>query len=113
PSRELVDASTVHRDAARGGYIQPTDQVEQGGLARAGRTHQGHEVPPGNVEADVVQRFDLLAATLVGFGQAADLDQIAHGAPLSVGFTAWPSWRDGGGDSTTRSPSRRPLSTWR
>src|SRR5262245_26608303 len=112
-TRELVDASTAYHITARSGDIQPADQVEKGGLARAGRTHQGHEVPPRNVEGDVVQRFDRLAATHVGFGQAVDLDQIVHGAPLSVSFTAWPSWSDSGGDSTTRSASRSPLSTWR
>src|SRR5262245_61752841 len=110
-TRELVDASAVHHNAARGGRIQPTDQVKQGGLARAGRAHQGDEISPRDVEVEAVQHFDLLAAAHVGLGQAADLDQLTHGAPCSASFTAWPSWSDSGGDSTTRSPSRRPLCT--
>src|SRR4030095_1162336 len=110
-ARELVDALAVHLNAALRGCVQPANQVEQGSLARAGRAHQGDKVPPGNVEVDAMERFNLLAAALVRLRQATDLDQMAHDAPLSASFTAWPSWSDSGGDSTTRSPSRRPLCT--
>ena len=38
-----------------GGLDTPTaDQVEQGGLARTGRAHQGDEVSPGDVEVEAM-----------------------------------------------------------
>src|SRR4030095_13374746 len=92
-ARELVDALAVHPNAARRGCVQPANQVEQGSLARAGRGHQGDKVPSGNVEVDTMQHFNLLATAHVRLRQAADLDQMAHGAPLSARFTDWPAWR--------------------
>ena len=50
----------------RGGRVEPADQVEQRGLARAGRAHQRDEVALVDVEVDAVQHLDLLRAALVG-----------------------------------------------
>ena len=105
------------------GRVEPADQVEQGGLAGARRPHQRHEVAARDVEVDAVQHLDPLAAAPVGLGDAADLDQalaasrgaarVDPAATASASVTAAPSRSEAGGDSTTRSPSRRPLSTWR
>ncbi len=80
---ELVDVLAAHADAAGAGHIQPADQVEQGGLAGAGRPHQRKEIAFGDIQVDVMQHLDLLLAALVGLGQIADLDQRAHdGSPV-------------------------------
>ena len=63
------------RDAPVGRRVQPADQVEQRGLAGAGRAHQRHEVAARDVEVDAVQHLDLLAAAAIDLGDAADLDQ--------------------------------------
>src|SRR5207237_7599689 len=92
--------------------VDAADQVDQGGLARARRAHQRHEVAARDVEVDAVQDLDRLAAAPVALGDGADLDQVGHQV-LSASLTASPPLSDAGGESTTRSPSRTPVSTWR
>ena len=77
---KLVDALAVDRDVARGGRVQPADEVEQGRLARSGWAHQGEEVALGDVQVDAVQDLDPLPPALIGLGHAADLDQVTHQA---------------------------------
>src|SRR5439155_4720630 len=115
---------------AGGRAIEPADEVEQRGLARAGRAHQRHEISPGDAEVDAVEHLDRLAAAPVGLRHAADLDERAPRAVRELGrspghrpagaahrsvasFTASPSPRDPGGDRTMRSPSRSPVRIWR
>src|SRR4030095_3212132 len=118
-ARELIDARAVHRDAPRGGRVEPADQVEQGGLPRAGRPHQSHEIAPRDVEVDAVQHLDALGAPLVVLGDAADLDErLARGRgrprPGLVGQPpASPPRSASGGDGTTRPPPRPPPVTRR
>jgi hypothetical protein len=46
--------------------VQRTDQVEQGGLAAAGRPHDGEELAVGHLEVDLLDRGNLhLAAAVV------------------------------------------------
>src|SRR5690606_38108955 len=122
---ELVDTLAVDADAAGGGRIQAADQVQQGGLARARRAHQGEEIATLDVEVDAVQHLDLLLATDVMLGELPDLDQglghrgprvsrwIRKGEDHSITVTASPSASSAGGDSTTRSPAARPRLTRR
>jgi len=46
------DILAVHPYLARGGLIEATYQVQQGGLTGAGRSHQGHGVSLRDVEID-------------------------------------------------------------
>ena len=90
------------------GRVEPADEVEQRGLAGAGRAHQRDEVAARNVEVHAVQHLDRLAAAPVGLGDGADLDERAHRSG-SITRTASPSFERGGGASTTRSPARSPV----
>src|SRR5690606_22475892 len=79
---ELVDALAVDADAAGGGRVQAADQVQQGGLARARRAHQGDEGTALDLEVDAVQHFHLLLAAGVVLGELPDLDQgLGHRGP--------------------------------
>src|SRR5690606_30823149 len=108
-------------DLAAGGRVQAADQVQQGGLARAGRAHQRHEVAARDVQVDAVQHGDLLGAALVGLGQVADGNKRAHvqglakeaegsghSVPVRIGS---PSASPAGGSRTTSSPGARPDTT--
>ena len=53
---------------ARGGVIQPAQQVQQGGFARAGGSHDGDELAALNAEIDAIQRGDCDLPHLVGLG---------------------------------------------
>src|SRR5690606_37348377 len=77
PVRQLsrahgVDALAVDLDLPAAGRVQPTDQVEQRGLAGAGRAHQRDEIAFRDFQVDAVQHFDLLRAALVALGEVAD-----------------------------------------
>src|SRR5207302_9628336 len=80
PARQLtagqaVDAPPVHHHAARGRRVEPADEVQQCGLARARRSHEGHEVAAGNVEIHAVQHLDRLAPAAIALGDPANLDE--------------------------------------
>ncbi len=64
-----VDPGVAHR--ALGGVVEAGDELGQGGLAGAGRAHQGEPGPHGDVEVDVAQHG---GAPGVGEGDAAHLD---------------------------------------
>src|SRR5699024_10378016 len=51
----LVDVDAVVPDFAVGNVVEPVNQVGDGGLARAGRTHKGNLLAGLSVQADVVQ----------------------------------------------------------
>src|SRR6188474_3725235 len=77
-----------------------------------------------------MEHLDRLAASVIGLGEPADLDERAR-LPIArrvrtavhnrsgaahepaASFTAAPSSSEAGGDNTTRSPADRPLRTWR
>ena len=80
PARKLVGAEAVDPlsldpHAAAGRRIQPADEVEQGRLARARRTHESHELALSYVEVDVMQHLHLLLAADIGLADVAQLDQ--------------------------------------
>src|SRR6185312_2810108 len=117
---EFVDARAADRDAAVAGRIQATDQVQQGGLARSGRTHQGEEVALRDVEIDMMQHFDLLLAAFVYFADIADFYKITHCVVLAEyvlvelvylpapTVTLAPSFNSAGGCLTTCVPATMP-----
>ncbi len=53
--RRLAHVSPVHGDPATGGIVEPRRQVQQRALARARRPHQGDDLAPPDVKADVAQ----------------------------------------------------------
>ena len=61
------------RPAARIGLLQAGDDPQQGGLARAGRPQQGHQLAAGDREAHVAQGGEIAE------GLADSLDFDAHG----------------------------------
>ncbi len=68
------------RDDDRPGIrlIEAADQVEQGGLARARRSHQGVKGSLRHLEVEVVQDDQGLATALIAAGHIADFDQVCH-----------------------------------
>src|SRR6266850_1590206 len=79
---KLVNAAAADADLARARLIETADQIEQRGLARAGRTHQRDEVALGNIQSESVQDLDFLLAALVNLADAADLDhRLGHSNP--------------------------------
>ena len=85
-------------DAAGGGGVQAGHAVQEGGLTRARRPHDGHELAFGDGEADRVQGDDLGVALAIDLAQRAGLDHLVDG-----GTDAWnlvrhsvslPSWRE-------------------
>jgi hypothetical protein len=72
---ELVDAYAVDGDRAAGGPVQAGDQVEQCGLATAGRAEDRDGLPARHAQRHVVQGG---RPTVVGAANRAQLDQ-RHG----------------------------------
>ena len=67
-----------HTDGAARGNIEAAQQIEQSGLARAARPHEGHKIALIDVKIQALQDVDVLVAAAVGFVQAANLNQAAH-----------------------------------
>ena len=68
-SLERGKVNAVNHHAALGGARQPAQQVEQRGLARARRPHDGHKLPALNGERNPAHRGDLELASRVNLGQ--------------------------------------------
>ena len=79
----LADVDAVELVLARGGRVQAADQVHQGGLARAGRAHDGHVLAALDVQRDVPQGVDRLGAHLVAPRNVLESDQ-AHKPVLAL-----------------------------
>src|SRR5262245_37018297 len=109
---KLVDAVAIEEHAPRRRLVETADQVEESRLPGTGRAHQGHEVPGCDVEIDSAENLDRFPAAPVHFRDTTDLHQVAH-QPLSPSLTRSPSLSESGGATTTRSPSRSPLVTFR
>ena len=92
PLRELRRRHRAHLraadpDGAAGRLVQPGDQVEQGGLARARRTHQRGEGPLLDVHRQPVEHVDPLGVAAEALVYVPDLDQ-CHGSPVRRGSFA-------------------------
>jgi len=68
--RKIGDAHAVDRNLARVGHQEASDQVEQRGLAAAGRAEQRHQLAALHLQRDLVQRDDLAET----FGDAIEAD---------------------------------------
>jgi len=75
----------VDDHAAPGGPVEPGDQVEQGGLARARGAHQGEvfALLDGQVEVDEHRDAELVAAIFLGDPLEDDRMRLAHGLQYS------------------------------
>ncbi len=76
---EAVDALALDLDLAAGGAVETADEVEQGGLAGTGGTHEGNEVAALDLQVDAVQDLHLLRAALIGLDDVAQGDEGRHG----------------------------------
>ena len=63
-----------HGDAAVSGKVESAEKIEQRGLARAARTHEGDEFAFVHVQIEGLQDVDCLARAGVVLVHAADLD---------------------------------------
>ena len=72
---EVADLLTLESDRSGVWSVQRAEQVQQGALARAGRTDDGYELPAGQRQGDAVERADRLTADAVCLG---DLRQLQH-----------------------------------
>jgi hypothetical protein len=78
---ELADVLAVDPDAAFGDVVIAQQQLEQAGLAGAGRADQGDALAGGDVQADVVQGVGLRTRRI------AEADVLeADGAPAPAGL---------------------------
>ncbi len=76
---ELIQPLSGHGDFARRRRIQAADQIEEGGLTRTARTHQGHKLAFGDVEIQVLQHADaLLAAQITLRDVSQGYDDFGH-----------------------------------
>src|SRR4029077_5944669 len=89
---EAGDIRAVHHGTSRRRRVQPAKNVDQRGLARAGRAHDGDPFPGFDVEGDCVERAHVREL----FPQLRDLDQPRHHSPrrITAGRT-FPSRRSG------------------
>src|SRR5688572_21064288 len=55
---QLAQILSIQEDLARAGPIQRADNVEQGALARTGRTHNGQRFSAPYVQSDVSKHLD-------------------------------------------------------
>src|SRR5690606_26760566 len=93
---ELIDTLVFDIDLTTGGGIQSADEVEQCGLAGAGRAHQRDEVAAGDIQIDTVQHLNFFRAALVGLGDVAEGDEGAHGCSSAVTCWVLDAWVESG-----------------
>src|SRR5258708_17005120 len=71
----MCDFVAVDGDAARGGYVQAAEKIEQRGLAGAAGAHEGDEVTLVGVQIQALENLDFFAAAAVSLVQTANLDE--------------------------------------
>jgi len=87
--REVVgaDVHAVDQDRARRGVVEAGDELDEGGLARAGLAHQGDRLAWRHVQGDVVQGRAVRA--LVGEGDVAELHLAPQPSGHGDGVLGW------------------------
>src|SRR5207247_4910035 len=70
-----AERPALEQDLAAGRPVQATEEVEEGGLARAGGAHDGQEAALPDRERDAVERPSYLAARAVVLHQVQRLEQ--------------------------------------
>src|SRR5262249_39062136 len=66
--RQVVDHVTADHDVPRGLLLEPRDDAQQGGLAAAGGPEQDHELAVARLQADAVDRSDIVELFFDLFG---------------------------------------------
>src|SRR5207244_12377442 len=89
---QLGDVHPVEDVAPAGGLVKAPEEVHEGGLARAGWSHDGHEFARVNLDGHVTEGVDGLATEVVVLRQLARLDErVAHGSLRGGGRRpVWP-----------------------
>src|SRR5207237_3550468 len=79
------DQLTADPDLPLARFVQPGNEVQEGGFARAAWTHQGEELAVGDLEIEVVQNIDLLAPPREEFVHAANANNgfVEHDNPFT------------------------------
>jgi len=72
---QLAERAAVEDDLTRGRSVEPADQRQERGLARAGATADGDELSPGHLQVDALQRVDDARSDGVVTGEPVRLDQ--------------------------------------
>src|SRR5713101_6703288 len=110
-SRHIRDFVASHGDAAAGRNVQATEQIQQRGLARAARAHEGDEFALLDVQVQPLKDVNLFATATIRLVEIANLNEAVVIA-TSVNFhhgersyrlicTDWPSRSDSGPFTTT------------
>ena len=81
--RQLVDALTADRNLALVRPVEPADEIQERGLAGAGRTHERQELAGRHLEIEAMQYLDALLAALVALDDVAEGDGAGHEASAS------------------------------
>ena len=71
---EAGDIDAIEQVAAGSGAVEAAQRVHEGGLAGAGRAHDGDEFAGVHFEADAADGVDLEFAVAVGFADVLELD---------------------------------------
>ena len=79
-----VDILALHVDGTRCGPVHAADYMEQRGLSRSGRPHDGYEFARFNCKRHVVQRAHRCVAFAVDLGEMFNR-KYAHARPLYGG----------------------------
>jgi hypothetical protein len=94
--------------AGEGAVVHAQD-VQQGGLARAGRAHDRDELALGDVQGDAAEHEHLASALVVGAVDVAETDQrFTHGwlSLLAQGYRASPHSARSAIEGSTRAARR-------
>ena len=114
---EAKNVLAQHQQLAGGRAVDGGDHIQQRGLARTGRPHQGHEFAAADLDGDVVERLDLESVALEDLADVAGLHHFgldcgmrngscAHDCPLILILS--PSFKFCGAVVITSSPPFRP-----
>ena len=79
------DGYAVEPVFSRSGGVQAAEGVEQGGLARAGGAHDGHELPFGDGEGHSSERVDRLFSDYEVAADILESDNLSHGRLFYLG----------------------------
>src|SRR6185369_12540017 len=103
------DFAPVEAVGAGRGTVEAAEDVQQGGLSRAGRPHDRQIVSVGDLEIQTLERVNRAAADLVG---ARDAGQRDHFSVTAACRARAPSLTSAlSSETTTRSPAASPRVT--
>jgi hypothetical protein len=75
---EGLEARPVHLDGAGVGPLEPAHEVEEGGLAGAGRAEQGAELSLGERHVDALEHLDARASFPIALAEVPNDGEIVH-----------------------------------